>query len=79
MNKFLAEELARACRYNKSHNCFTADLQAFKSSQYVDAAIKRGLQGLDTYAKVYDGTHTFNMLARRICIPCMPLCVRGLA
>ena len=52
VNKFLAEELARACRYNKSHNCFTADLQAFKSSKHVDAAIKRGLQGLDTYAKV---------------------------
>lgn len=52
VNKFLGEELARACRYNKSHNCFTADLRAFKCSEHVDAAIKEGLHGLDTYAKV---------------------------
>ena len=52
VNKFLAEELARVCCYNKSHSCFTADLQAFKRNQHVDEAIKKGLQGLDTYAKV---------------------------
>ena len=53
VNKFLAEELARACRFNKSHSCFTADLQAFRSSEHVDKAMKDGLKALDTYAKVY--------------------------
>ncbi|CAL8465844.1 g5380 [Coccomyxa elongata] len=52
VNKFLAEELARACRFNKSHSCFTADLQAFRSSEHVEKAMKDGLKGLDTYAKV---------------------------
>lgn len=60
MNKFLADELARACRYNKSHNCFTADLHAFMCNQHVDDAIKMALQGLNTYAKVRpdNGSHT---------------------
>ena len=52
VNKFLAEELARACRNNKSHKCFSSDLQAFKSSEHVSKAIKMGLEGLETYAQV---------------------------
>lgn len=68
VNKFLAEELARACRFNKSHNCFTADLKA--CSEHLSEAIKDGLQGLDTYAKVhprsrfdgYQSLHTLSLL-----------------
>jgi len=52
VNKFLAEELARACENNKSHNCFSSDLQAFKNSEHVSEAIKMGLEGLETYAQV---------------------------
>ena len=52
VTKFLAEEVARACRNNKTHACFTSDLQAFKNSSYVYEEIKQGLQGFDTYAKV---------------------------
>ena len=59
VNKFLAEELARACRFNKSHNCFSADLQAFRNSKHVDDAIKQGLKGLGTYAKVQEHKHVF--------------------
>ena len=59
VNKFLAEELARACRFNKSHNCFSADLQAFRNSKHVDDAIKQGLKGLGTYAKVQEHEHVF--------------------
>ncbi|CAL8470203.1 g9745 [Coccomyxa elongata] len=52
VNIFLAEELARSCRYNKSHAAFTADLLAFKNNPHVSAEIKEGLKGLDTYEKV---------------------------
>jgi hypothetical protein len=52
VNKFIAEELARACRNNKSHNCFSSDLQAFKNSEHVSEPIKTGLEGLETYAQV---------------------------
>ena len=52
VNKFLAEEVARACKNNKTHNCFSSDLQAFKSSEHVKEGIKQGLKGLDTYAQV---------------------------
>lgn len=75
VNRYLAEELARACRYNKSHNCFTADLQAFKCSQHVDDAIKKGLQGFDTYAKVWpdNGSHIVTCwLVMRTCHVCSP-------
>ncbi len=52
VNEYLAEEVARACRNNKTHNCFSADLQAFKGSEHVKDAIKLGLAGLETYAQV---------------------------
>jgi hypothetical protein len=52
VNTFLAEEVARACRNNKTHNCFSSDLQAFKSSEHVTGSIKQGLRGLETYAQV---------------------------
>ena len=52
VNKFLAEEVARACKNNKTHNCFSSDLQAFKNSEHVTGGIKKGLKGLDTYEQV---------------------------
>ncbi len=45
INKFLAEFVARARKFNKSHKCFTADQQAYKNSEHVDDAFKNGLKG----------------------------------
>ena len=52
VNTFLAESVARACRFNKSHACFDADLQAHVKSPMVTPKYKEMLAGMDTYKKV---------------------------
>ena len=52
VTRFLAESIARACRFNKSHACFDADLQAYVKDPMVNSDHKERLAGLDTYQKV---------------------------
>lgn len=52
INRFLAESVARACRYNKSHACFEADLQAHINEPMVKPEYRTLLKGLNTYRKV---------------------------
>ena len=46
VNRFLAEELARTCCYNKSHACFTADLKRIQVQPARDRCHQEGTPGL---------------------------------
>ena len=57
VNRYLAEEVARACKNNKTHSCFTSDFQAFKNSDHVKDKIKKGLKGLENFDQVGCSPH----------------------
>ena len=52
VTRYLAEQVAHACRFNTSHACFEAGVQAYSQDSMVKPEFREKIARLATYKKV---------------------------